>query len=186
MIKYKSFLNVLKSCLRWRPVEVVDIKNFYKDDEYQKLKSLFKGQPLILIDPTDKKRNTCAALSSRNFFKFKKVADDFLLNPNESFFTERKVQPLTEKELILYQMRRRTELILLFFKSPDVVPDILWPQLRRFGERLQSILEEKKYEFRVLGRDVYADEREVAVVLLERKMRLNEHGIRRIELVIQS
>jgi tRNA nucleotidyltransferase (CCA-adding enzyme) len=64
-------------------------------------------------------------------------------------------------------MKRRTELVLIKFMPPEVVPDILWPQLRRFAERLQSILEETKYEFRVLGKDVYTNEKDLAIVLLE-------------------
>jgi tRNA nucleotidyltransferase (CCA-adding enzyme) len=65
------------------------------------------------------------------------------------------------------QMKRRMELILVKFKSPDVVPDILWPQLRRFSNRLQNILEETKYEFKVFGKSEYSNEKDLAVVLLE-------------------
>ena len=166
-IKYKTFLNVLKNCLSWRPGEIIDIKSFYKKEEHQKLRKHFRGQPLILIDPTDKNRNTCAAVSPRNFFKLKKITEDFLLNPSENFFFGEKTQPLTEKELVKNQIVRGTELLLVIFKPPEVVPHILWPQLRRFGERLQNILEEKKYEFSVLGREVFTDEKEIAIVLLE-------------------
>jgi len=167
VIKYKNFLNVLKNCLSWRPGEVLDLKNFYKKEDYGKLRKQFKNHPLILIDPTDKERNTCAALSPKNFFKLKKLATDFLLKPNESFFFGKKLQPLTENELMINQKKRITEIILIVFRPPKIVPDILWPQLRRFGERLQSILEESRNEFKVLGRDVYSNEKEIAVVLLE-------------------
>jgi tRNA nucleotidyltransferase (CCA-adding enzyme) len=48
-----------------------------------------------------------------------------------------------------------------------VVPDILWPQLRRFAERLESILEERRYEFKVLRKACYTNEKDLAIVLLE-------------------
>ena len=167
IIKYKNFLNLMKKAVSWKPGEIIQVKNYYSKDDYPKLIKKFKDQALILIDPTDKNRNTCAALSSQNFFKFKKMAREFLENPREDVFFKRKIEPLTENELIVYQMKRRTELILIKFNPPKVVPDVLWPQLRRFSERLESILEEVKYEFKVLRKDVYTNEKDLAVVLLE-------------------
>jgi len=167
IIKYKKFVNVLREAINWEPGEIIDIEKHYPKSDYQKLKKQFKSQILILIDPTDKKRNTTAALSTLNFFKFKKYAKEFLEKPSRESFLPRKLEFLTEDELIRLQMQRRTELILVKFTPPKVVPDILWPQLRRFAERLQSILEEVKYEFKVLRKDVYTDEKNLAVVLLE-------------------
>jgi len=120
-----------------------------------------------LIDPTDKNRNATAALSSQSFFRFKKMAEEFLKESSNELFSEEKVEPITEKELIQLQMNRRTELILVKFRPPEVVPDILWPQLRRFANRLQSILEEVKYEFKVLRKGIYTNEKDLAVALLE-------------------
>jgi len=167
IIKYKSFLNVLKEAIEWKPSEIIDIEKFYKKEDYSKLRKQFKNQVLILIDPTDKNRNTAAALSPENFFQFKKSAKLFLSKPSEKMFFAREMEPLTEKELVELQARRRTELIFVKFTPPKVVPDILYPQLRRFAERLQSILEETKYEFRVLRRGVYTNEKDLALVLLE-------------------
>lgn len=122
---------------------------------------------MILIDPTDKSRNTAAALSAQSFLKFKKLAKEFLEKASGELFFERKYEEIAENELIQHQFKRRTELILVRFSPPKVVPDILWPQLRRFADRLQSILEEVKYEFRVLRKAVYTNEKDLAIVLLE-------------------
>lgn len=167
IIKYKRFVNLLKEAANWEAGETIDLEKFYKKDDYFKLRKNFWNQVLVLIDPTDKNRNTAAAVSGKNFFKFKKLAKEFLQNSNKEMFFERKLKELTEEELILRQMARRTELILIKFNPPDVVPDILWPQLRKFSDRLHSILEEVKYEFKVLGSDVYTNEKDLAVVLLE-------------------
>lgn len=167
IIKYKKFLNVLKNAVEWVPGEVIDIENFYSKDDIPKLRREFKNQCLILIDPTDKTRNTAAALSITNFFKFKKCAKKFLDNPSTELFFEKKVEPLSEEELIRLQKERGTELLIIKFAPPKVVPDILWPQLRKFADRLQSILEEVKYEFKVFGKDVFTDEKSIAIVLLE-------------------
>jgi len=165
IIKYGKFVNVLKNVVKWKPGEVIDIENFYKKGDYSRLKKQFKRQVLILIDPTDKTRNAAAAISVQSFFRLKKVANEFLKTPSKKMFFEKKFKPLTERELILLQMKRRTELLFISFKAPKVVPDILWPQLRRFAERLEGIL--KEYEFEVLRKDVYTNEKDLAAVLLE-------------------
>ena len=166
IVKYKKFLEVLKNASEWNPGAVIDLENHHSKSDYGKLRKTFKDQPLILIDPTDKTRNTGAAISSYNFFKFKKLAGVFLKNPRKEHFFPVSLRSLNEDELISWQLKRRTEIILVKFRTPEVVPDILWPQLRRFVERLKSILEEVKNEFKVLGKDVYSD-KETSVVLLE-------------------
>jgi tRNA nucleotidyltransferase (CCA-adding enzyme) len=167
IIKYKSFLRLLRNATKWKPGEIIDLEKFYSKKDYPKLRKIFKNQPLILLDPTDKKRNTAAALSIYNFFKFKKIANDFLKNPSQSFFEPKKITPISEKELKKKKIERGMEIIFVRFKPPKVIPDILWPQLRKFAERLQKILEEQKYEFKVFGKDVYTNEKDLAIVLLE-------------------
>ncbi|MDI6826023.1 MAG: CCA tRNA nucleotidyltransferase [Candidatus Aenigmarchaeota archaeon] len=165
VIKYGKFIDVLKNVTKWKPGDVIDIENYYTEKDHQKLRKQLKGQVLILIDPTDKMRNAAAAVSAESFFKLKKVTSEFLTKPSKELFFEKKFEPITEHELILTQIRRRTELLLVTFKPPKVVPDILWPQLRRFAERLEGIL--KEYEFDVLRKDVYTNEKDLALVLLE-------------------
>lgn len=167
IINYGNFLSTLKAVINWKPGEVIDIENFYAKADHYILRKQFKDQALILIDPTDKNRNATAAVSAKSFYKLKKAAKEFLDNPSKELFFERSFEPITENELIMQQMKRRTELLLVKFTPPSVVPDILWPQLRRFAERLESILKEVKYEFRVLRKDAYTNEKDLAIVLLE-------------------
>ena len=166
IIKYKNFVGVLKAATKWKIQEIIDIENFYKKTEHHMLRKVFRNQPLIVIDPTDKSRNVAAALTSENFYRFKKVCEEFLKNPcEETFFG--KENYMTDFEFSRMKLKRGTEILLIKFKPPNISPDILWPQLRKFAERMKNILEEKKYEFKVYGKDVYTDEKELALVLLE-------------------
>lgn len=167
VVNYDSFMAAAKAIAGWRFGEIIDIQDFYTKDDYAELRRKFKQQPLILIDPTDSKRNTAAALSHQNFQKLKKVANNFLKAPAEKMFFPPKKKPLKLAELKKLQKSRDTELIVVKFKPPVVVPDILWPQMRRFASRLESILKEN--EFYVLRKDVYTNEKDLAVVLLEMK-----------------
>jgi len=165
IIEYKNFLDVLKAAEQWKPGEVIDIEGFYTKKDFQKLRKDFKDQTMILIDPTDKTRNTAAAVSAENFFMFKKISKVFLSKPSSSMFFKKTFEPITENDLVIKQMLRRTELLFVKFTPPNIVPDILWPQLRRFSDRLQTILKEN--EFVVLRRGEYTNEKDLAAVLLE-------------------
>ena len=165
LIKYGNFVNLLKNVIKWEPGEIIDIENYYNRKDYPKLKKIFKDEVLIIIDPTDKTRNAAAAISANSFFMLKKMANVFLKDPSDEVFFEEEIEPLTEDELIKLQMKRRTELLIVKFKPPKVVPDILWPQLRRFADRLENILKEN--EFEVLRKDIYTNEKDLALILLE-------------------
>jgi tRNA nucleotidyltransferase (CCA-adding enzyme) len=165
IINYGKFLDALKSVISWQPGQIIDIEKYYSKKDYHHLRKQFKEQVLILIDPTDQSRNTAAAVSAHSFFMFKKIAKEFLERPSGEMFFKRKLETITENELIQNQLKRRTELIFVKFKPPEIVPDILWPQLRKFADRLLNVLKEN--EFVVLRKDVYTDEKNLAAVLLE-------------------
>lgn len=167
IIHYKGFANLIKAARKWEAGEVIDMQKVYKKGELESLHKQFIGQPLILIDPTDRNRNTAAALSAKNFFKLRKLADQFSTKPSTELFFGKKPEPITEQELNEIAMKRHTELLILKFLPPKGVDDVVWPQLRKFAERMQGILEEAKYEFKVFGKDVFTDGSYVAAVLLE-------------------
>jgi len=163
IIHYGTFLNVLKAAANWKPVTIIDIENYYSEHEREFLPKIFKGQPLIIIDPVDKDRNAAAAVSVENYFKFINLARKFLENPSISFFEPKKYEPISEAELIKHQMDRRIELIILRFFRPKVVDDIIYPQMRKFAKRIEDIL--SKYSFKVLNKGVFCNEKYCYLVL---------------------
>jgi tRNA nucleotidyltransferase (CCA-adding enzyme) len=164
-INYGSFLAALKAASGWHAGIVIDIEKFHRKEDYDDLKKRFKDQPLILIDPTDSKRNTAAAISPQSFQTLKSAANKFFDRPSERMFFQEKKKPITLRELKNHQKQRDSDMILIKFKPPKVVPDILWPQLRRFAHRIESILRDN--EFDVIRKDVYTNEKDLAVVLIE-------------------
>ncbi len=167
IVKYGNFIKAMKNIANWKYGEIIDIEKFYNKTEYEKLLKTFKNQPLILIDPTDMKRNTSAALSHENFQKLKKISTNFNRKPSHSIFFTKNKLPLKSNELRKILKGRETKLILIQFKPPKVVPDILWPQLRRFGDRMESIL--KEYEFEIIRKANYTNEKDSAYSLFEMK-----------------
>lgn len=167
IIQYQGFQNLLKAIAKWQTGEIVDLEKVYNKETLPEAKKKFWNQPLAVIDPTDKNRNTAAALTAKNFLLLKKLAAEFLKKPSTEFFLPSQQQPISEKELADLQSQRKTETIIVKFIPPKVVPDVLYPQLRKFGERLQSILEETRYEFKVMNHGEFTDEKFIAAVVLE-------------------
>lgn len=164
-IAYGSFTGVLEAAMGWHPGEVVDIENHYKKDQYDELRQKFSKQPMIIIDPTDEKRNAGAAISVRSFQKIRSISRKFMESPSIEAFFPKKKKPLNLSELKEIRNRRETDIIVLTFKPPKVVPDVLWPQLRRFAERMEGIL--KEHEFITMRHGVYTDEERFAAVIFE-------------------
>ncbi|MBI4176073.1 MAG: CCA tRNA nucleotidyltransferase [Candidatus Aenigmarchaeota archaeon] len=159
IVKYWTFKNLILKTSRWVPGEYIDLKEYHKGKP-----AAFRGHPLVVIDPVDHNRNVAAVLSHENFMRFVMLCRDFCRKPSLAFFFrgKRKVNLAGIRKIA---GKRKTQFLLLTFPRPDTLPDILWPQLRRGAHRIKSILEE--YEFRVLGWDVWSDEKSICAILLE-------------------
>jgi len=164
-MKYGGFENVLKNMLDWKPREIIDIENYWKEEQYDLIRKKFKDDILIVIDPVDKRRNAAAAISAKNFYVFKKIAREFLQIEKRGLFFRTEIKPLLIEEFNSFIEERGAEIFFVKFKKPDIVDDILYPQLEKTAKRLESIM--KEYEFSVLKNRYWTDDKENAGILLE-------------------
>ncbi|MEM2924123.1 MAG: CCA tRNA nucleotidyltransferase [Methanocellales archaeon] len=154
IIKYGSFLETLRQAKHWKyGVKIALEKQGEVEFEH----------PLVVIDPVDPKRNVAAALSKEKFYEFIAAAREFLEKPSLDFFfpLERKMDGGEFKEQL---KKRGTAFYAVVFKSPNVVEDVLYPQLRKAKQSIEGLLE--KHEFKVFKSDVYADSK-YSIILLE-------------------
>lgn len=168
IIRYGGFLKLLREAGKWEPGAFIDLKDYHKGRVPQELRKRFRGQPLVVIDPVDRNRNVAAALSPRNFMLFASSCSGFLKSPGmEYFFPKRKRVRI--RSLGKSIRERDSAFMLLRFRQPYVIQDVLWPQLRRFVKRLRNIMENE--EFHVIGSGVWSDEEfargGICLVLLE-------------------
>ncbi|MEM7827072.1 MAG: CCA tRNA nucleotidyltransferase [Candidatus Aenigmatarchaeota archaeon] len=150
IIHHGTFESVLKSVSKYKPGHIIDIEGLWPKDP-KAIRKRFENAPLILIDPVDKNRNVTAALSHENFVKFVNKAEEYLNSPDIRFFFPIK------KELSLKEIKklqdRKTKFLGILFDKPDIIDDILYPQLRKALERLDKLLNYnefktlRKYEF---------------------------------------
>lgn len=85
VIKYGSFLNVLRAASKWSGSVVIDIEHKLKNPLLELDKAKVSG-PLVLVDPVQDNRNAAAALDFVCFNRFVGCAKAFLSNPSFDFF----------------------------------------------------------------------------------------------------
>ena len=73
-------------------------------------------------------------------------------------------------------IERGTSLIAVKFTAPDTVEDVLYPQLHKMEDSVREMLE--RYDFRVYGSSVWADEKAMLLYELESAAlpNLKKHG----------
>jgi tRNA nucleotidyltransferase (CCA-adding enzyme) len=154
VIHYGLFENVLKAACDWKAGTSIDIENHG---------TLIHRDPLVMIDPTDPSRNVAAALSLDNMCVFIDKSCEFLENPDEKYFKVQIPKPLGDDEFRKIINERGSSLLAIVFKVPDIVEDVLFPQLHKLEDSVCEMLE--KYDFLIFNSAVWADEN--AIVLLE-------------------
>ncbi len=156
VIMYGSFENVLRTACGWEPGLFIDIENHGTSSH---------KDPMIVIDPTDPMRNVAAALSLDNMCIFIDRANEFLKNPDEKYFMKCALKPLDKKEFKRQMNERNTSLLALEFQTPDVVDDVLFPQLYKLKESVAELL--KRHDFCVYNSDVFAGDNSLVLFELE-------------------
>ena len=147
IIHYGSFLALLEDAAHWKFRTLIDIE---QHGRYE-----IKGdEPLIVIDPVDPGRNVAAAVSVDSFAKFVDAARSFLENPSLEFFFPSERRELSREEFLEIVRRKGTDVVLVVFDAPDVVDDILFPQLRKALASISKLIE--RHGFRIFRREAAA------------------------------
>jgi tRNA nucleotidyltransferase (CCA-adding enzyme) len=84
---------------------------------------------LVVVDPTDPERNVAAACSATNIARFQHYARELIETPRESLFEPYTPIPLDAADVRQAIASRGTEPVAVWFETPDVVDDQLYPQL---------------------------------------------------------
>lgn len=121
------------------------------------------GSPLVVIDPVDPKRNVAAVVAQTSLSRFIFECRRFLKSPSEKFFFSEK-RARSSAEIRKMMRQRGTRCLAVRFPAPKVVPDVLWPQLKKTAQALVRKLSE--LDFSVFGYYHWSDGTE-CVILLE-------------------
>ncbi len=168
IIHYGSFLAVLEAACCWRDGLLIEPGGSASQRDADA--AIGHGgvlEPLCMIDPTDPHRNVAAAASLDQFYVFVDAARGFLADPSIEYFFAEPGHDVDKSEIIEAMKARGTDLLAIVFEMPDMVEDIVYPQLYKMEDSVLSLLTE--HEFTVLGSAVSAlsaGEATITVVLL--------------------
>lgn len=125
---------------------------------------------LVLDDPVDPHRNVATALSRRNLGLFILASAGYLERPDPAFFEVRPPAPLPLDRALDRLAARGTHVGGLVLTKPDLVDDILYPQLRKAERALSEAAQ--RLGFNPLGTASAAGAKEVVVLLEVDRARL--------------
>ena len=154
IIHYGSFENTVRAASFWKPGEKIDIMQ-HSEIEHR--------APFVIVDPTDPRRNVAAALSLDNFCMFIDCCRKFLKSPELKFFFPAPFLPIEDIEIIERLESRKSTQLAVVFKTPDVVEDVLYPQLYKMEQAVAAFL--KEYEFSVIKTGVWSGKNETVIML---------------------
>jgi tRNA nucleotidyltransferase (CCA-adding enzyme) len=130
IIKYGSFPSLIADASKWRAGHAVSF-----GAETRGFRS-----PLVVVDPVDRSRNVGAAVSAESFYKFVRACREFVKKPSMGLFFKKGPKPCTSGEIARTIKSRGTCWHVIKFRSPDVLEDILYPQLRKCVSSIEKIL----------------------------------------------
>ncbi len=147
VVRYGSFLEAVRAGVNFHRGLVIDLEG-HAD------RTVRHPDPLVVVDPVDPRRNVAAALSEQKLFEFVDACRRFLAAPSIAAFFPPAAEPFDEPELLGCLARRGTLLLAIAFRSPDVVEDTLYPQLRKASESVAGMLE--RHEFRAFAHGAWS------------------------------
>ncbi len=160
ILYFGSFKQLLKSADQWKDPVVIDAERHYGEHE---LAGKFLS-PMVVIDPVDRNRNVSAVVSKTSLNRFIYAAREFLKSPSEKFFFSKKeILSISKAKKIIKE--RGSEFICIHFSAPNIVPDILWPQLKKTERNMAKHIEMEG--FGILGKSHWTDEEKRCTLLFE-------------------
>lgn len=146
--RYGTFLKLLDEASQFKGVTVIDLEG---TESAVGLKQRFADAAMIVIDPVDENRNVAAAVSKTSLSLLVHSAREFLIRPSERFFFP-SVKKVDMKWVAKQLAGRDSQIFGIEFKKPQIVEDILWPQLYKFASKIMD--RAKDNNFSVFDTDV--------------------------------
>ncbi len=97
-------------------------------------------EPLVVVDPVDPNRNVSASVSLSKMMAFVELARGYLAAPSAAFFEVRPDPPMEAGAFADALAGRGTALYALRFPTPNLIEDVVVPQLRKSLEGLVQLL----------------------------------------------
>ncbi len=143
IVHYKSFDKMLRELGNAKETILIDSERHYRNKKEIaiQLNESKLQSPVIVIDPTWKKRNALASLSRESFAKFQKHAQRYLKSRSSKFFDIREVD---KNDLAITAKKLQSELLHIELETDKQEGDIAGTKLKKASN---YILQELTKEF---------------------------------------
>lgn len=150
IVHYGSFFNLIKAVSKWSLPIYIDVKKYHrsKKDAFKIINKSKRVNELIIVDPTQKDRNAAAAISKDKINSLVKSCREYLRNPSDGFFFEKK---LIIKDLIVESGSDR--LLLCKIKAVKGKKDVVGNKIVKVYDYIEKKL--KKNDFEVIKSNWY-------------------------------
>ncbi|MBN1785321.1 MAG: CCA tRNA nucleotidyltransferase [Candidatus Bathyarchaeota archaeon] len=162
VLNYGSFSEVLRSAIDWKDRTIIDFQKHYKREV--DAEKLF-DEPLVMVDPVDKRRNVAAAVRKDRYVEFIAASREFMKTPNMNFFYPQETEALESTEVVNKIKSRGSTLVFISFNGAVTVPDVLWGQLYKNKRALRKLI--VQHDFTVLGDVVWSNEKGLNIFIFE-------------------
>jgi len=141
VIRYGTFRGVLEASARWSESMRLDAGVAVADTHAVTT----HGEPLVFLDPVDPARNVASALSTEKYALFIHASQSYLAEPSRLFFFPNPPRAFPLAALRSLVRKRGTELVGILLRTPQVIPDIYFSQLRKFERAVRALCEENGF-----------------------------------------
>jgi tRNA nucleotidyltransferase (CCA-adding enzyme) len=135
VLKFGGFKDVLEKASGWREGEYLAM---------DKSEKRYFIQPLVFIDPVDPQRNVASAVSRDSFARFIHASREYLARPKIEFFFPKEKKILSRKKIDAF-LKHRGEFLTITLPKPDLIDDILYPQIKKAQRNVCQLLELKDF-----------------------------------------
>ena len=157
ILKYHTFDNVAEEAAsKWKNGFMIDLEDYGTAPKF--------NAPFIVDDPVDKNRNVAAALSMQKLSEFIVACRNYLENPSEEYFKDKRINA-TKEELLSEFNKRGTECYVLSFKVPDLPDDVIYPQIKKTMNSFVKV--SQMYDFDIIENNYYIDSENYAHIIFE-------------------
>jgi len=156
ILRFGGFKQALEAVHTWKRGEIL----FMGQDPGTRFDST-----LTFIDPVDDNRNVASAVSIDSLSRFIVAAGFYLADPKQEFFFPNEPEVFSPDD-IKARLNHKGGLLTVTVAKPDIIDDILYPQIRKAQRSIIQYLASKDFEIITSRSGVYGG---YIVILIELK-----------------